>query len=82
MKILLSIIGICVWILVLHSQAYAGEGGRVRLPDETRILDAKYFTSQMGFAKSNPAWKTFTAKNPTWQAIWNTLTQNPHRGWG
>ncbi len=75
--------------LLSHSHIFAGEYGRVRLPDELKIRDAKSFQSsskgmdsQIQFAKTNQDWKIFLANNPTWQSIWNPLTNNPHRAWG
>lgn len=56
--------------------------GKVRLPDEQRIIDVNYFQERMRLAKMNPTWKTFLNDNPSWQALWNPLTGSPYRAWG
>lgn len=82
MKLRTLFMGTMCILFTCTSLSYASDGARVRLPDESKIPDSKYFESRMALSKMNAAWQAFTTQNKSWEGFWNPLTQNPHRAWG
>ncbi len=72
----------CALLACVPLSLHAQQAGRVALPEESRIVDASYFSQPHSAAKSDNSWNNFAARNPSWSALWNPYTGSPHRAWG